>query len=281
MDEPSCHAVPSGTEVLFRRDPPAPADLNMALDDELLWSLDPDRPAIAVRFYLWERPSISLGRFQDPAGLVDLKKLADDGVALVRRRTGGRGVYHPAGEAGLTCAMAVTPATFRPFDHRTVFRVLHGLFAAALARLGIPSVVVSRGGRLVRPSGNRLDCFDAVSELELAGPDGSKLMGSAQVRGRRGILQQTAIPLGPEVRRLGRYALGGGAPTGGVSPLFGLEADRLIEGFLEVLERACGTAPRPWSPDPRRVGRLRRFYQDPDWTFQAIPPQGADPWPSL
>ena len=46
-----------------------------------------------LRLYRWARPTVTLGRFQDAAG-VDRDLCADEGIDVVRRFTGGRGVLH-------------------------------------------------------------------------------------------------------------------------------------------------------------------------------------------
>ena len=67
-----------------------PGAWNMAVDEALLrapggWTL---------RFYRWNRPTVSLGYGQPLARGVDAAYAARLGIPLVRRPTGGRAVLH-------------------------------------------------------------------------------------------------------------------------------------------------------------------------------------------
>lgn len=64
---------------------------NMAFDEFCLENLDLGEPY----FYLWRnRPSVIIGLNQNAYTEVNMKYLEDNGIALVRRVTGGGAVYH-------------------------------------------------------------------------------------------------------------------------------------------------------------------------------------------
>src|SRR5215469_14193782 len=70
------------------------AALNMAIDEAILtFHLRGETPP-TLRAFAWERPAISLGRFQDVDREILVDACAERGFALVRRPTGGRAVLH-------------------------------------------------------------------------------------------------------------------------------------------------------------------------------------------
>src|SRR5690349_25016926 len=70
------------------------AALNMAIDEAiLLHHLRGDAPP-TLRVFRWDQSAISLGRFQGLEREVELEVCKQLNVALVRRPTGGRAVYH-------------------------------------------------------------------------------------------------------------------------------------------------------------------------------------------
>ena len=66
----------------------------MAIDEALLRSFDPVSSPPILRLYGWSPPALSLGRFQKADQVLDLERCRADGVAVVRRVTGGGVIYH-------------------------------------------------------------------------------------------------------------------------------------------------------------------------------------------
>src|SRR5439155_15677346 len=77
---------------LFHSAPAGGAD-NMALDEALM-SYARDTGHWVLRVYSWSTPTLSLGRNQAARGGYDLSRLAEQGIAVVRRPTGGRAILH-------------------------------------------------------------------------------------------------------------------------------------------------------------------------------------------
>lgn len=89
------------TEVLISRcrDP----RWNLALEETLI-----DRGAHLL--YLWQNePSVILGRNQDPYSECEPEKLAEKGIHLVRRKSGGGAVYHDLGNLNITFLSEKSP----------------------------------------------------------------------------------------------------------------------------------------------------------------------------
>lgn len=65
-----------------------PGALNMAIDSLMAeWSANMN--SVLFRFYGWERPTVSLGRFQKEDGIN-----VPDWIDVVRRPSGGRALLH-------------------------------------------------------------------------------------------------------------------------------------------------------------------------------------------
>src|SRR6266496_1863156 len=70
------------------------AAMNMAIDEAIhIHHLRGDVPP-TLRVFRWQQPSISLGRFQSVEREIEREQCQQLGVALVRRPTRGRAVYH-------------------------------------------------------------------------------------------------------------------------------------------------------------------------------------------
>lgn len=143
-----------------------------------------------LRFYRWDPPAVSLGRFQDAAAVVDREACRRLGVDLVRRPTGGRAVLHCR---ELTYSIAVPEShPLIPRDILEAYRLLSRGILDAFRRLGIPAGLApgtERGGGPVPGS-----CFDTASAYEVR-VAGKKVVGSAQLRQDGVLLQHGAILL--------------------------------------------------------------------------------------
>ena len=176
--------------------------LDMAVDEALAEACGRGDSPPVVRLYGFRPATLSLGRFQRAAGLLDAAALAADGVALVRRPTGGHAVLH---DDELTYAVAFSREEAEELAgssrKRAVYEFIAGFLLDGLARLGIRgSVCAAQAGDPRNP-----DCFGAAGEYEIAGVTGRKLVGSAQMTTRSAVLQHGSIPLENPGRRVFRY----------------------------------------------------------------------------
>ncbi len=169
-------------------DGPRPPALNMAVDELLLRECQRSaRPVL--RFYLWDPPGLSLGRFQRECGGVDAAFCRRAGIPVVRRLTGGRAVLHHR-EVTYSFSSPYV-GVFAAGGLREAYAAIAGALAAGLAMLGVRAKVEGRTGGAARKTAN---CFLSPSEGELTW-EGRKLVGSAQVRAREGFLQHGSVPL--------------------------------------------------------------------------------------
>lgn len=165
----------------------------MAIDEALLRSFDPATSLPVLRLYGWNPPALSLGRFQKAAVVLDLERCRADGVAVVRRVTGGGVIYH-ADELtySLVCSPTQIPTAASIKDS---FRVLTGFLLAFYRTLGLEPAyatdVVTEGTRL----GERTAfCFAGKESFDIL-INGFKIGGNAQRRLKGVIFQHGSIPL--------------------------------------------------------------------------------------
>jgi len=159
---------------------------NMATDEALLYDSGRNGRAY-LRLYRWTPPALSLGR-NEPPDIYDHDEIGRRGIAVVRRPTGGKAVWH---EHELTYAVAAPIGVFGTL--REAYRTIHTRLAAALRALGVDTTLAT-GRPPVGPSDGRTSCFSAPVGGEILA-QGRKLVGSAQVRRGTAFLQHGSILL--------------------------------------------------------------------------------------
>lgn len=169
---------------------------NMAIDERLLRDAANGEAVPALRFYTWDPPAVSLGRFQDEESAVDARACRRLGIDIVRRITGGRAVLH---HHELTYSIvARTDHPVFPNALLGTYKVIAEGLLAGLGNLGIRAEMVSRSCRnaeRVRKRAGEPACFASPSWYEiLAG--GKKIIGSAQRRIPGAFLQHGSILIG-------------------------------------------------------------------------------------
>ncbi len=167
---------------------PCSAPHNMALDEAIATEVRKGNVPVTLRFYGWERASVSIGSFQKIADL-DLAFCVENDVPVVRRPTGGRAILH--GDE-LTYSFSAGNDGLFSRGLLDTYRQLSAALKSALDMLGVDTVMKTE-----RESGKILTrsplCFRSTSYGELSFR-GNKLIGSAQKRWADGFLQQGSIP---------------------------------------------------------------------------------------
>jgi lipoate-protein ligase A len=179
-----------------------PGAWNMACDAALLATAEREGMAPTLRFFGWDPPAVSLGHNQPDPSAAEAAMLRARGVDWVRRPTGGRAVYHAGPGAELTYSLVAPIAAPGLGGGLTdAYRRIHEAIAAGLERLGASVEFAPRRPRRdpreptgsIRPTSRRA-CFAATVPWEIE-VEGRKLVGSAQRRCRRALLQHGSIPL--------------------------------------------------------------------------------------
>jgi lipoate-protein ligase A len=215
--------------------PPASGSRAMAIDETLLelCAEGPENARPVLRLYAFEPACISLGRFQ-PLSDLDLDACGRRGIEVVRRPSGGRAVLH---NRCLTYAL-VAPADSAPFAggvRASAVRIGEAL-AAGLRHLG---VAVSLAPAM--PRGRRSpDCFAVAGAGEVVS-DGSKLVGSAQVRRGAVALQHGTVRLWGGASDIGPFLRSDHTSSIRRDPEY-TALDRLAGRGVTFTEAACALA---------------------------------------
>ena len=197
------------TSWVIRHDAPADGVTNMARDLALLETV---APGIATwRWYRWDRPTVSFGRNERTAGWYTPDSVAESGLAVVRRPTGGRALLH-ARELTYSVTLPL-PASV---GWRQAYDAINGLLLSVLQGAGIPAAMGE--GTSVPPDG--LLCFDLPAPGEIT-VDGCKLVGSAVWRHQECYLQHGSILITDAQPRLldARVGAAGAPDAAGTTPL--------------------------------------------------------------
>jgi lipoate-protein ligase A len=163
------------------------AALNMAIDEAILTLHIKDQVPPTLRVFRWNQPSISLGRFQSIEREILSEVCEQRGVALVRRPTGGRAVYH---RDEFTYSIVIGKRYGVPSGVVAAYAYLAQGLLAALQGLGIQAELSDERVNK-HPSAA---CFASSTQADLTSA-GFKLVGSAQVWKDESLLQQGSLPL--------------------------------------------------------------------------------------
>jgi lipoate-protein ligase A len=250
---------------LWVDDAPRPGFLNMAIDETLLRLAETDGAGV-LRLYRWAPACLSFGRHEPARRRYRRDRIAERGLDVVRRPTGGRAVWH---DAELTYAVAAPAATFGTLAES--YLAIHGTLACALAQLGLSPVLAAPPARAAAPDAGA--CFAAPAGGEVL-VDGRKVIGSAQLRTRTAFLQHGSILLEGDQRLVAEVSTRAGA-EGGEGSLTSLLGRRV--GFEEVAEEIASAA-RRWGTDWRIVHRgefiveraaaAADSYRSDTWTWE-------------
>lgn len=177
---------------LILDDGPESGAWNMVLDRAVQLAHARGEAPPTLRLYGWERPTVSLGRFQRLEG-VDTVACAREGVDVVRRFTGGRGVLH---DDELTYSVVAGVADGVPRGVAASYRYLCGPLRGAYSALGVPAELTSR------PRGDAASsaCYLHATHADLS-IGAAKLSGSAQVWSEETVLQHGSFVRTRDIRR--------------------------------------------------------------------------------
>jgi lipoate-protein ligase A len=176
---------------------------NMAIDEAILLAVADAKSPPTLRFYGWQPPCVSVGYAQSLRDEIDLAACRIKGYTWVRRPTGGRAVLHIDELTYSVIAPLGEPRVAG--DILTSYRRLSTGLIAGLHLLGCEAQQADREAERPEgpcgPAGQSAACFDVPSPYEVMA-DGRKLVGSAQARRRRVVLQHGTLPLAGDVARL-------------------------------------------------------------------------------
>lgn len=252
-------------------DPPSDGAWNMAVDEALLDAAADDGVA-TLRLYQWREPTMSLGYFQR----YDERAThpASAAAPAVRRLTGGGALIH---DRELTYSLALPGDHSRSGDWASLYCVVHRAVVGLLAEYGV--AVRRYADSCGNPPGPpppglrnadepflcyaRRTADDLVAPAPLRPSGDAKIMGSAQRRRRRAVLQHGALlgsasPLAPELPGL--------AEANGLE----LPVSELAEPLADRIAAAVDLAPLPTNHDQKTLETAEELailrYRNESWT---------------
>ncbi|RPI00582.1 MAG: lipoate--protein ligase family protein [Ignavibacteriae bacterium] len=174
---------------------------NMEYDMALARALVDGTGYPTIRVYGWQPPALSLG-WNQSRNEIDLVKVSEAGIGVVRRPTGGRAILH---SEELTYSIVMRVKEKNVF---AVYDEISRALVAGLKVLGAPAVIEKNQPNFpsLYRTKSAIACFSSTGRYEIK-CQGKKLVGSAQRRyaagkGEEVVLQHGSILLGPDHKRL-------------------------------------------------------------------------------
>jgi len=177
----SCISPDRNTAWRFIDDGERSGAFNMARDEAVARSVCLGYPP-TLRVYRFKPAAISIGRFQQVCGCIDLAACERKKIEVVRRPTGGLAILH-LDDFTYSVSLPRQQGTIDPKDR--YFALVADGILETLLQLGIEGRVVSHRGKGVRPS---IWCFDGAFGVDIEWR-GRKICGSAQRLYREAVLQ--------------------------------------------------------------------------------------------
>ncbi len=180
--------------------PPLDGATNMAIDEAILHALAEGVGRPTLRFFQWQPPCLSLGYNQHWAE-VDAEACQSLGYTWTRRPTGGKAILHTD---------EVTYSLIIPQNDPRVkggimnsYRALSFGLLRGLEKLGVVASQATKEETKAKRNagGGGPVCFDTPSRYEITW-QGKKLIGSAQLRRRKIVLQHGTLPLYGDLQRI-------------------------------------------------------------------------------
>lgn len=167
----------------------------MATDQAIMEAVGDKIVPPTLRFYAWLPACLSLGymqKFDD----VNIDLVLAKGWDVVRRPTGGRAILHTDELTYSICFPQDHPLV--QGDIVTSYRRLSAALQLGVEKLGLATETAPYEKRSGAP--NPI-CFETPSAYEIT-LNGKKLIGSAQVRRQKAVLQHGSLPLKGDIARI-------------------------------------------------------------------------------
>jgi lipoate-protein ligase A len=241
-----------------------------------------------VRVYQWLPSCLSLGYRQDPA-TVDWAFCEEQAIDVVRRPTGGGGIYHDT--HGDIAYSVIAPADAVPGNLEETYDLFCEPLFDAFEQLGVPAAFADEAKDALYEPSCYLRAVDPAHDIAV---EGHKLAGNAQYRTRDAVVQHGSISFEVETERhLGCFvdpgvdpetfrervgSLNAYADTERETPIdsenvgmldsLNLERDRAVRVLEDALADRFGAAEGEWTGDERdRAAELADAkYRSEAWT---------------
>jgi len=186
---------------LIQEDVPQSGAWNMAIDRAMMEAAGAGSAPPTLRFYRWSPAAVSLGKGQ-PIAAADLARCAADGVDVVVRPTGGWAIFHTDELTYSVAAHSDEPAVAGALLE--AYKNLSAALITGLRLLGLDASLAPAPAPGAKDG--LIACFAVPYNNEIT-VGGQKLMGSAQARSQRRLLQHGSLPLTGDVSRAVDYLI--------------------------------------------------------------------------
>lgn len=159
----------------------------MAADEYFLNQAEAGKIDAFCRLYTIEPPAITVGYFFKKKHLL-LDKIKNDRVRVVRRITGGNAVFHAD---DLTYSFICRKGINAIGDNKSLYLFMARILQKALEKARISCTINTTTG--ISSGLNTPHCFGSVSQYEICGEGGRKVIGSAQKILSASCIQQGSI----------------------------------------------------------------------------------------
>lgn len=249
---------------------PLLGSLNMAVDDYIFQSLG-EKPRTYLRFYCWERPTVSLGYSQNIQKVVDVYYCRQKGIDIVRRMTGGKLVLHHK-----EATYSVASSDIHAFGSSLAdsYRLVSLGLMKGLEKMGLMPCLAGRPPDSYARGNLPCFSFPARNEIEVRG---KKIVGSAQKRSGSKFIQHGSIPLEGDEDLLESVSFlkgdRGKLRMISLSEALGRPADFqwAVECLISGMAEFFGIKLRPMVFDDRDKKAIlevqKKKYANHDWTF--------------
>jgi lipoate-protein ligase A len=249
---------------------PKKGSWNMAVDEFLFRSLG-DEATTYLRFYRWEKPTVSIGRSQKAEKVVNLDFCRQHGIDIVRRITGGKLVLHHKEVTYCVCSSDAEIFSQKLMDS---YRLISDALNRSLVRMGIESRLAEN--TQADYARGTMPCFaqPARDEIEM---EGKKIIGSAQKRTGNKFIQHGSIPLEKEddllisvsksSEKKPMISMTSLSDAVGKKVDFDWAVDRFISGMSDYFDIQL----TPWEFSSHNLETVqdiqKQRYENPAWTF--------------
>lgn len=174
---------------LFYDKEPHLASENMARD-EYLFNLCHKKKAGFLRIYFWQTPTFSMGVSQKIKSVINLDYIKKNNYSYIRRITGGKTVLH---NNEVTYAVVSSEDIFyKDNDLYRSYLLISSFLINTLKKIGLDVYLSKGSSSKFSRSNNPCFSFPTTNEIEIGG---KKIVGSAQKRDNKALLQHGSIPM--------------------------------------------------------------------------------------
>jgi len=175
-------------------DKPQSGFTNMAIDETLLTKVFAEDRTPIFRIYSWDKPTISLGRFQNPEEALFLDRCKMDNIPIVRRITGGAVILHLPEE--ITYSLVCSDSDIdKNLSVKETYRAICGFIMNFYTKLGFAPKYAVENAAITERLGLRTSlCFAGKEEYDIT-INRKKIGGNAQKRLKHTIFQHGSIPI--------------------------------------------------------------------------------------